>query len=941
MEKMFAGCKSLQSLNITHFDTSSVTSMAYLFSECSSLIEINLTNLNTSLVNNMNYMFHGDSNLTNLGMSNFDTSNVKSMEYMFSGCKSLKDINVTNFDLSSLKRTGYMFANCPLLTSLDLSNFGNNVIDNMDYMFTKSENLVYINFGNLMDSNIKSMYNIFSGTPENMVICINETNAPNMRNQIINIKGCSMINCSDNWSDSRKKVKAINNVCVKDCDVGYKYLYEYKCYERCPKDTYSKDYICRKNITSEEGCDTKSFFLGKCTKTFNTSEDKRRFIEEITKEILNLTLYELLIEAVIDKKIHTKKLKDEIYQIYSLSNKKRIDGITYLDFDNCAKILKERHNLGKDEDLIMFKIEYKYPGLKIPIIEYQIFNKNGMRKLNLYHCKNVKIMYYIPKEINNYKDYKYNPNHPYYSEKCLNIDTDFPTDLVLYDRKNEFNKNSMSLCESICTFKGYINNNIICECEVKLKFNSFLNDNSDKYNVVYRFDVKETNENNFWTVNCFLNRKIKFSLLFNECSIFNIIIFILIIVGAVLFILKEFNLLQKRIKNFIQLFLMIKKEKGELGDGEIGNSYIIELEEEEISENSKDKKGMKISFNTNTINKNMETMNEENKIDENSINNNENNYKAKNTSGEILKIKSHKILKANNNKKSIKKLKKYNFPKKIKVQELNDISQNSSSLNSKIPFENKKVIFNDSKNINKIIENKNRKSEYLMKSDFDLNNLGYKDAKLLDKRTFMQYYVSLIKTKHIIFFVFKPKYQFHSRIIHYCFLLFLIPFYLAFNTFFVDSATIHNIYISKGSFDLSYNLPKIIGATIILYILQTIFYYFISTDDDVLEIKSIEEKKFIDIINEKIRIITLKCILFFATSLILLNLCGFYIGCFAAIFPKTIIHLFIRLILSFIFSLIIPLVLYFLPAAFRFYALKGFTKQSEDLYRISQYLQIL
>ena len=62
--------------------------------------------------------------------------------------------------------------------------------------------------------------------------------------------------------------------------------------------------------------------------------------------------------------------------------------------------------------------------------------------------------------------------------------------------------------------------------------------------------------------------------------------------------------------------------------------------------------------------------------------------------------------------------------KKIKVQELNDISENSSSLNSKIPFENKKVIFNDSKNINKIIENKNRKSEYLMKSDFDLNNLG-------------------------------------------------------------------------------------------------------------------------------------------------------------------------------------------------------------------------
>ena len=269
---------------------------------------------------------------------------------------------------------------------------------------------------------------------------------------------------------------------------------------------------------------------------------------------------------------------------------------------------------------------------------------------------------------------------------------------------------------------------------------------------------------------------------------------------------------------------------------------------------------------------------------------------------------------------------------------MNDNYQNTSYLNSKVPFE-KKVTLNNSKNIYKINKFKNRKKEYMTKTDYELENMSYEDAKLFDKRTLWQYYLSLIKEKHIIFVVFKPKYKFHSRIIHYCFLLFLFPFYLAFNTFFVDASTIHNIYISQGSFDIPYNIPIIVVATFLLYFLQRIFSYFISTDEDILEIKNIKEKRIIEIINEKIRFITIKWILFFSISLILLNLCGFYIGCFAAIFPKTKLHLFIRLLLSFSISLVIPLLLYIFPASFRIYSLKS--QGNEDLFRISQYLLLL
>ena len=636
--------------------------------------------------------------------------------------------------------------------------------------------------------------------------------------------------------------------------------------------------------------------------------------------------------AVLDKKIYSRTVGKETYQIYSLSNKKRIDGKTYIYFDDCAAILREKHKLGENEDLIIFKIEYTYPYFKIPIIEYQIFNKNGMKKLNLNHCKKVKVLYYIPKEINDYKEYKYNPKHPYYSEKCFHIDEDFSTDLVLYDRKNEFNKNNMSLCESICTFKGYVNNEIICECNVKLKFNSFLNTNSDKYNLIYRFEVNETNENNFWVVNCFLNHKLNFLLLFNLCSIFNILIYIIIITGAVLFRLKEFKPLNLKIKKYIQACLIAKQENGEIKMGEIGNSY-IEEEEEEINENSKDKK--KVKFEKNKYGDNNETVNEETKNDNCDISK----YKSKNTSGEILTIKSNKIFKSKKRALiDLNKDKKKKKEQKMANKDLIENSQNTSYLNSKAPFD-KKAILNNSKNINKIALNKKRKKEYTIRTDYELENLSYEDARIFDKRTCWEYYVSLIRRKHIIAFVFFPKYKFHSRIIYFCFLAFLFPLYLAVNTFFVDASTIHNIYISQGPFDIVYNIPKIVIATFILYLLQKILSFFISTEADILEIKSIERKNLVEEIKEKIRFITIKFILFFATSLIILNLCGYYIGCFAAIFPKTKLHLFVRLLISFTISLIIPIVLNIPPAVFRSKSLKR--HGNEDLYRISQYLLLL
>ena len=769
------------------------------------------------------------------------------------------------------------------------------------------------------------MIGIFSGTPENMVICINETNAKKMNNQIMTTKGCSIVNCSENWIESRKKVRASDNKCVEICSIGYKYLYESKCYESCPEGTFSVDYVCKKNLTDEDECKIKYFFLGKCVLQINNQTEKQKFIESVNKGIMNLDLYELLLSAKNEKKVHTIHNQNEIYQIYSISNKIRVPGTTYINLDECGDILKEKHNLNKNEDLIVFKIEYHYPEFKIPIIEYQIFSENGVKKLNLNHCKDIKIHYYIPKEITNYEEYKYDPENNYYNDKCLTFKINEPTDIVLYDRKDEFNQNNMSLCENLCKYKGYINNNIKCECEVKLKFNSFLNDNSDKYNLIYRFEVKKTNANNFWIIKCFLDNYIRASLLFNGITYFILVILGITIIGVILFRAKEYKQFHKNIHILVQTAIIIKTERGELNEEE---SEISDKEEEdEINEKNSDNNDDNDEVLKNGI------KGEEKEIDLNYDNDYEKNKKK--LKDEILRVKENKIVFTTDDKDSVINFKK---PKKNFVPgEKEGYLQNKIISEKKSDLEKSNNDISDS--INELIIDNKIKKTFLEKTKVEWNNLSYKEAKKEDKRTFFQFYFSLIKTKHILFLPFRGEKDYNSRIINICNLLFVLVIYLTINTMFVDESSIHNIYISKGKFDFSYNVPKIVLATFLIYILQVLYFYAISLERITLEIKGNVNKNFFKRVNNVMNIIIVKIFITFSINILLLVFSWLYIGCFTSIFPKTKMHLIKITIISFSISIVIPLVIFLLISSLRIFSLKK--ENRKGLYQISQLLQIL
>ena len=116
--------------------------------------------------------------------------------------------------------------------------------------------------------------------------------------------------------------------------------------------------------------------------------------------------------------------------------------------------IKKNNNIGKNNTLIIFKIDNYIEGLYIPIIEYDLFNPNTNEKLDLHQCQQSNNFAYIfiPTFIDTNNLDKHDPTSNYYKDYCLTYTTDDGTDITLYDRKNDYNNNNMSLCENRCNY---------------------------------------------------------------------------------------------------------------------------------------------------------------------------------------------------------------------------------------------------------------------------------------------------------------------------------------------------------------------------------------------------------------------------------------------------------------------------------------------------------
>jgi hypothetical protein len=253
--------------------------------------------------------------------------------------------------------------------------------------------------------------------------------------------------------------------------------------------------------------------------------------------------------------------------------------------------------------------------------------------------------------------------------------------------------------------------------------------------------------------------------------------------------------------------------------------------------------------------------------------------------------------------------------------------------------ENRENNNDQSSSSGQIMNNKNIKSnkkifQNIIYNEHEINILMYKEAIKIDRRTYFEYYISLLKRKQILIFTFFIKNDYNSRCIKISLFLFYFSLFFTVNALFFDDDTMHKIYIDKGKYDFIYRIPFIIYSTLISSVINSFVKFLSLSENNIIEIKNnigdyILIKKYIKI----------KIILFYVLNFLLLLFFWYYISCFCAIYKNTQMHLIKDTLISFGLSLLYPIGLCFLPGIFRLPSLRASKQDKECIYKISNFIQ--
>ena len=224
--------------------------------------------------------------------------------------------------------------------------------------------------------------------------------------------------------------------------------------------------------------------------------------------------------------------------------------------------------------------------------------------------------------------------------------------------------------------------------------------------------------------------------------------------------------------------------------------------------------------------------------------------------------------------------------------------------------------------------------------DEEINGFSYDLAIKYDKRSYCQYYTSLLKTQHNLICALFNNNDYNSGIIKID--LFFIGFAIEYtvNGLFFNDDTMHEIYENKGEFDLDNQIPIIVYSTLISMILNAPLNYLALSNDAILSFKQDNTK---NIISKKLKnlmkILTIKFSSYFIISFLFLVFFWYYISLFDIIYINTQIHLIKDTLMSFVLSLLIPFVIYIFPGILRIPALSNRKNKRECLYNFSKFLQ--
>ena len=717
--------------------------------------------------------------------------------------------------------------------------------------------------------------------------------------------------------------------------------------------------------SKEKTCSNTQILHNECENGKMTAEQVSWIYDSIKNNILshNYTNENTIIQT-----------ENVVFQISTFEDQKNNDNpnISSIDLGKCESILRTRYNISENYSLIIVKTDIKSEDLSSTYVQYDVYNPITLKPLNLSFCDKVKIEVNVPVNLaqetaalyDSLSESGYNlfdSSSDFYNDICSTYTSPNGTDMTLSDRKNEIYSvtEHLTMCQTGCELELYNKTTKKAKCNCDVQINTTETDVSkidfSKPSIASSF-LSTLKNSNFYVLKCYKLALSLKNILKNNGRIIMTIIYFFFIISILMYIIYD----RKKIHIFINEILKNKTNANK--NNKIKPNSKIEKIKNKTSEkklNKKNEANEKKNKKKEKSNKNKKPeKNKNKKVEKNKNKKLEKNKNNKNKSVQKNKNKKIKNSPPNKNKKknikyskdvntTIKGFKTYLNSKKnlkskvnpnninINIIPIHNINYGKVKKKNNIKMPKDISIFktkNNNENNNNLIE------EYQLKNlnDQELNTLEYRLALIIDKRTYFQYYWSLLKKKQLILFVILPAKDYNLLSLKIALFLLSFSLYFTINGFFFSDETMHKIHEDNGAFNIIYQIQQILYSSIISAIINMILKLLSLSESNILAIKqqknlslSIKKSKSIE------NYITFKFILFFILSNILLLFFWYFISCFCAVYTNTQIILIKDTLFSFGLSMLYPFGLNLIPGMLRIPALRDKNKDKQILYKIS------
>ena len=669
------------------------------------------------------------------------------------------------------------------------------------------------------------------------------------------------------------------------------------------------------------------------------------------------------------------------FQISTVDSQKNNNnnGISSIDLGECEKKLKKYYSINKDESLIIYKQDIRTDNLATTYVLYNIFHPYTLQPLNLSICSEDKISLSVPVKLKdqtlslytslNESGYNlFDSNDSFYNDICTPYTTENGTDIILIDRKEIIVEigNDMNLCQKGCKLKSYDlkTNRAICICYIQINGEEFLNFNNLESENFIDDLVNTLKYSNYLVMKCykliFQSKYIKKNFGF----IFMIIILICFLILVLIYTIKG----RKKIDYFINLILKKKDDnKNKINyNKKIWSTKTVTIKDIKKIKNEKNKKPHYNERNKTDYNeKIMKHKKKESEFQKylktqliinSRISGNfepplkkkkskEESFKANKRDDKILTISYGELISTDNknryNNLNINSIKEENlhFKRANWKNKTSIIKSNKFKINiHKIYDKKKKLVKYNKNNDNSYVDNNN----YQNLNDQELNILDYEIAIKLDKRTFFQYYYSLLKKKQLIMFTFLPSNDYNLIVFKIILFLMALSLCLIVNAFFFSSKKMHEIYKSNGKYNIILKIPQLLYSSLISTFINLILRTLSLSENGLLAIK--KQKSLQSGLKKAKKVRTylrIKFIVFICLSLVLIIFFWYYLSCFCAIYANTQVILIKDSLASLALSMAYPFGLCLIPGFFRISALRAKNHDKEGIYKFSKILSLL